>query len=65
DSIDLSVGVVLRKKVGDWVEAGDSLGTIHAPDAQKAAEAAALLQACFELSDAPVERPPFIKAILH
>ena len=34
--IDLSVGLILNKKVGDRVEAGESLGTIHASSLQKA-----------------------------
>ena len=63
--IDLSVGLVLHKKVGDAVAAGESLGTIHAPDAAKAAEAAELLRACCTISDTPVERPAFIKAIIR
>ena len=65
DVIDLSVGVVLRKKVGDRVAKGESLGTIHASDPQKAAEAYGLLRDCFELSPEPVETPPFIKAIIR
>ena len=65
DVIDLSVGVVLHKKVGDRVEQGDSLGTVHASDPEKAAQAAELLRACYALSETPVERPPFIKAIIH
>ncbi|QGG56507.1 pyrimidine-nucleoside phosphorylase [Paenibacillus sp. B01] len=32
--IDLSVGIVLRKKVGDAVQAGESLATIHAATEQ-------------------------------
>ena len=63
--IDLSVGVVLNKKVGDRVEEGESLGTIHASSMEKAEQAAALLRGCFELSDAPVERPAFIKDIIR
>ena len=65
DTIDLSVGVVLRKKVGDRVEAGESLGTIHASDPVKAEQAAELLRGCYELSPEPVERPAFIKAIIR
>ena len=65
DVIDLSVGVVLKKKVGDRVEAGESLGVIHAANEEKAAEAAALLHDCFEFSDTPVEPAPFIKEIVH
>ena len=63
--IDLSVGVVLHKKVGDRVEAGESLATIHAPDEAKAAEAAELLQKCYTFSDEPVEKAPFIKGVVH
>ena len=62
--IDLSVGVVLKKKVGDRVEAGESLGAIHASDEAKAAEAAELLRKCYTLSDEPVQREPFIKGIV-
>ena len=64
-TIDLGVGVVLHKKVGDRVEKGDSLATIHASDEKKAREAVALLRACYTLSDTPVKKPPFIKAIVR
>lgn len=63
--IDLSVGLVLHKKVGDKVEAGDSLATIHASSREKAEEAARLLKNCFELSRRPVEHRSFIKAIVR
>ena len=63
--IDLSVGLVLDKKVGDRVEKGESLGTIHASTEEKAREAAALLRACCTFSDTPVARPKFIKEIIE
>lgn len=63
--IDLSVGVVLEKKVGDHVRKGESLGTIHAASMEKAEQAAELLRGCFELSDKKVEPPSFIKAIVR
>ena len=63
--IDLSVGLVLDKKVGDRVEKGESLGTIHASTEEKAREAAELLRACCSFSDTPVERPVFIKEIIE
>ena len=64
-TIDLSVGLMLHKKVADYVEAGESLATIYAPNAQKAAEAAELLRRCYTLSDSPVEKPLFIKGIIR
>jgi pyrimidine-nucleoside phosphorylase len=63
--IDLSVGLVLKKKVGDAVQKGESLATIHAPSYEKAAEAAVLLRDCVTISDTPVQRPAFIKAIIR
>ena len=63
--IDLSVGLVLHKKVGDRVAAGESLATIHAASREKAAEAAELLRACYSLSPDPVQRSPFIKDIIR
>jgi pyrimidine-nucleoside phosphorylase len=63
--IDLSVGLVLHKKVGDKVEEGESLATIYAVGAQKAAEAAALLTDCFEIKGEKPETRPFIKAIIR
>ena len=63
--IDLSVGLVLHKKVGDSVEAGESLAIIHASSQEKAAEAAELLRACYSFSPDPVQRSPFIKDIIR
>ena len=64
-SIDLSVGVVLHKKVGDAVKAGESLATIHASGMEKAKEAAQMLLGCYEFSAGPVKRPVLIKQILR
>ena len=63
-AIDLFVGVVLHKKVGDRVEPGESLATIHASSEEKAARAEELLRACYTLSPYPVEKAPFIKNIV-
>ena len=64
-AIDLSVGLVLNKKVGDHVEKGESLAVIHASSQEKAEEAAELLKNCYLLSDEPVERPALIKRIIE
>ena len=63
-SIDLSVGVVLKKKVGEFVRAGESLAQIHAADEAAAEKAAANLLGCFEFSEEAVVRPKFIKDII-
>ena len=64
-AIDLSVGVVLHKKVGDHVTKGESLATIHASDEKKADEAAALLRRCYAFSETPVEKEAFIKDVVR
>lgn len=62
--IDLSVGLILCKKVGDYVEAGEPLAMIHANDPEKADQACRrFLAACSITETAPKERS-FIKAIL-
>jgi len=63
--IDLSVGVVLAKKVGDEIAVGDVIGTVHAANAESAERAAAALMDCFELSDEDVKPGKFIKAIVR
>ena len=63
--IDLSVGLILNKKVGDRVEAGESLGTIHATSMEKAEQAAELLSGCYTIVPDTVEKPAFIKGIVR
>ena len=62
--IDLSVGVILNKKVADRVELDESLGVIHAQTMEKAQEAAQLLRNCYTIVDEPVEKSKFIKGIV-
>ena len=64
DVIDPRVGVVLHKKLGDSVAEGESLAAIHAADEESARAAAELLRTCYEFSESPVTRPPFIRKIL-
>jgi len=57
-SIDLSVGLVLCKKVGDAVKAGEPLAVIHANDERKAVEAEKrFLDACFITAEPPAKTP--------
>ena len=65
DVIDLAVGVVLHKKVGDAVRAGESLATIHAAAPEAAARAARDLAACYTITPERPVHTPFIKAIIR
>ncbi|ADI26218.1 pyrimidine-nucleoside phosphorylase [Geobacillus sp. C56-T3] len=59
DMIDLAVGIVLHKKIGDRVQKGEALATIHSnrPDVLDVKEK---IEAAIRLSPQPVARPPLI-----
>lgn len=59
DQIDLGVGVVFRKKVGDAVKAGECLAEVYAGN-KHYEEALVLLQEAVVFSDKPVEKPQLI-----
>lgn len=57
-TIDLAVGIVLHKKVGDFVNPGESLATIHYNDSVKRDEAIEKLLNSFKISaEKPKGRP--------
>jgi pyrimidine-nucleoside phosphorylase len=58
DPIDHSVGVIIHRKVGDRVESGDPLFTVHASSADKADAAKQRLMAAHSISAAEVEPLP-------
>ena len=64
DAIDPAVGIVLAAKVGDAVEKGASLFTLHANDEAKLAEAERRVLAAFTWQDQPVEPPPHFYGIV-
>ena len=62
--IDLSVGLYLHKKVGNYVEIGDVIAEIHAADKESAKRAADELRKCYTLSKEKVEKQQTIKKII-
>lgn len=63
--IDLSVGVLLLRKVGDRVEVGESLAVIHAADEASALRAAEELAGAYSIVPEKPVRPPFIRDIVR
>jgi pyrimidine-nucleoside phosphorylase len=64
DSVDPAVGIVLHKKVGDRVAAGDQLATIHYNAEAKAERAKQLIESSIEIGTvAPAKRPLIHKVI--
>ncbi len=64
DTIDYGAGVVLHHKVGDAVETGAALATLHFNDARALDEARSRLAAAFTIGDQPVSAAPLIREIL-
>jgi pyrimidine-nucleoside phosphorylase len=62
--IELDVGIVLEKKVGDYVTQGDIIAWMHANSQEKANTAEAMIQeACRIENEKPVEKPLIIDII--
>ncbi|MDX9865339.1 MAG: pyrimidine-nucleoside phosphorylase [Anaerolineaceae bacterium] len=64
DPIDHAVGIMVHHKVGDHVEAGAALFTIHANDAGRLAQAIERLQAAVEWSDTACEPLPLFYGVV-
>lgn len=63
--IDLSVGLVLHKKVGDSVKKGESLATIYANDQKKLAAAKERFLGAYTIAYEAVAKKPLIKGIVR
>ncbi|HEX8087385.1 MAG TPA: thymidine phosphorylase [Blastocatellia bacterium] len=64
-AIDFSVGVITRAKVGDGVDRGSALATIHFNDAARADEAAGMIARAYTIGPQRVSVPQLIKAVLR
>jgi len=66
DSIDHSVGIVLRKKVGDPVSAGEALCSIYCHSDGQAERAKKILQESYRVEETPpAERRPLIHRVIE
>jgi pyrimidine-nucleoside phosphorylase len=66
DSVDPAVGIVLHKKVGDSVSAGEALATIYYNAEARAARARQLLEESFQIADSPSrEKRPLIHRVIR
>ena len=65
DSVDPAVGIVLHKKVGDEVSAGEPLATIYYNAEARAARARQLLEESYQIADSPLhEKRPLIHRVI-
>ena len=62
--IDLSVGIKIRKKLGDTVVKGESLATLYANDNNKLEEAKKRLLNAYVIAETKPEKPKYVYAII-
>jgi pyrimidine-nucleoside phosphorylase len=65
DVIDLSVGVVLQKKVGDTCKVGDTLMILHGNDPMRVEVAKELALSSYRIAEQSVEKRPIILDIIR
>ena len=65
DKVDPAVGIVLGRKVGDAVDQGDLLATLHFNDQARLDSALARLSSAFEIAPDPVPGRPLVKRVIE
>jgi pyrimidine-nucleoside phosphorylase len=66
DSVDPAVGIVLQKKVGDAVSAGEALATIYYNAEARAARARQLLEESYQIAGSPArDKRPLIHRVIR
>lgn len=63
DKIDLQVGIILNKKIGDFVNKGDKLATIYANDIEKAKDTENELLKIYKIGQEKIEENTIIDII--
>ena len=62
--IDLAVGVVLHKKIGDFVSEGEAVATIYSNSEEKRLQSEEIIQKAYSIVDEKVFIKPLIKGIV-
>ncbi len=64
DAVDPAVGLVLEKKIGDAVKAGEPLCTVHYNSDERLADSVALLEESFQIGPAAPPAQPLVRKII-
>ena len=64
DEVDKTAGIVLNKKIGDKVDSGEIIATIHANDEKKALSSTKILVEAFKITNKNVSIKPRIVEII-
>ena len=63
--IDLSVGIIMQARIGDDIDSGGALATIHFNEAARAREAEDVIARAYTISSRRVDPPQLIKSVLR
>jgi pyrimidine-nucleoside phosphorylase len=66
DSVDPAVGIAIHKKIGDKVEHGESLCTIHCHSDAQAVRVKTILEESYQITPAaPAQKPPLVHRVIY
>ncbi|HOS18844.1 MAG TPA: thymidine phosphorylase, partial [Clostridia bacterium] len=65
DAIDPAVGLVMRKRRGDYIRRDEPLATLYVNESARLAEAASKLRSAVAISKAPPERIPMVYEVIE
>ena len=65
DPIDPAVGIVMAKRIGEWIDAGEPLAHLHVSSHSNTQTAAEFVRGAVVLSQEPVIAPPLIYASIE
>jgi len=65
DALDLSVGIVMKKRIGDPVRRGDAVLTLNAGERSDVVGAMTLVNRAISISEEPVKAPALIHAVVE
>ena len=65
DALDLSVGIIMKKRIGDRVRRGEALAELRCSDRSDETGAYNLLRSAIEIGDERPEKRPLIRAVIE
>jgi len=65
DALDLSVGIVMKKRIGDPVRRGEPVMALHAGERSDVVGAMTLVNRAISISEQPVKAPALIHAVVE
>ncbi|MCD8089014.1 MAG: thymidine phosphorylase [Clostridiales bacterium] len=60
DTIDYTAGIIMKKRLGDPVNPGDTIAELFAADSEKCREAAEIMRSALTITTAPPKKSPLI-----